>query len=207
VTAHHADLRDYFGSICQDELMKLGSILVAALLAFAACKSSDKPAARKLRKLDFKTTIDDRGRLQVAFRMFDAKHELMPVAGSYTVEVTTPEGAAVCKAAGELAPGDFSDKGAHKATWHEAGCPADPGADELKVNVKVTVPGGGKGKGKDDKGKDDGKDAMFDRQIRVPARSIYERLPVKQPAEARPAGGSSAATPAEKPAEGPASAP
>jgi hypothetical protein len=183
--------------------MRIRSLGAVALFAAAAvaCKSSDQAAGpRKLRKMDFHTTIDDRGRLRVAFRMFDAKHEQMPVDGSYTVEVTKVDGALICKAAGELAPADFSAKGTHQAPWHEAGCPADPGADEVKVNVKVTVPagdaGGGGGKEKEDKGKDDkgaAKDIVFDRSITIPVRSIYDRPPPKKPTAGSAAAGSAAA--------------
>ena len=182
--------------------MRIGSILVVALLAAVACKSSDKPA-RKLRKMDFHATIDDRGRLKLAFEMFDTKHELMPVTGSYTAEVTRPDGTLLCKAAGELVPADFSEKGSHKAPWHDASCPADPGADELKVNLKVTVPGGEPRKDdktRDEKGAAAGKDLVFDRSVTIPVRSVYERPPAKKPVETRPADGS-AATPAEKPAD------
>jgi hypothetical protein len=197
--------------------MRIRSFALLALLAVAACgKSSDKPTARKLRKMDFHTTIDDRGRIKLAFRMFDAKHELMPVAGSYTVEVTKLDGSLLCKAGGELAPTDFSEKGTHKPPWHDASCPADPGTDEVKVNVKVTVPGGspdkdGKGdkdKGKDkDKDKDAAKDTTFDRSITIPVRSIYDRPPARKPAETKPADGS-ATKPAEtKPADGSAAKP
>jgi hypothetical protein len=176
--------------------MRLGLLLVvvvAALLSAAACgSSSDKPAARKLRKMDVHTTVDDRGRLKLTLRMYDNKHELMPVAGSYTAEVTKLDGTVLCKAAGELAPADFSDKGTHQAPWHDASCPADPGVDELKVNVKVTVPGAGD---KDDKGKDTANDKVFDRSLTLPLRSVYERPPAKKPADgsaARPTDGSAA---------------
>ena len=123
--------------------MRIGSIVVAAVLALTvvSCKS-EQAAARKLRKMDVHATIDDRGRLKLTFRLFDAKHEQMPVTGSYTAEVAKPDGSVLCKAAGELAPSDFSDKGTHKAQWADAGCPADPGVDELKVNVKLTVKDG-----------------------------------------------------------------
>ena len=192
--------------------MRTRSFALFALLAVTACgKSSDKPKARQLRKMDFHTTIDDRGRIKLAFRMFDAKHELMPVAGSYTVEVTKLDGNLLCKAAGELAPTDFSDKGTHKAPWHDASCPADPGTDEVKVNVKVTVPGGspdkdGKGDKDKDKVKDAAKDTTFDRSITIPVRSIYDRPPSRKPAETKPADGS-AAKPAAKPADGSAAKP
>jgi len=180
--------------------MRTGSFALFALLAVAACgKSSDKPTARQLRKMDFHTTIDDRGRLKIAFRLFDAKHAPMPVAGSYTVEVTKLDGSLLCKAGGELAPTDFSEKGTHKAPWHDASCPADPGTDEVKVNVKVTVPGGSPDK-------DAAKDTTFDRSITIPVRSLYERPPAKKPAETKPADGS-AAKPAEKPADGSAAKP
>ncbi len=191
--------------------MRIGSLVVVALFAVIACKSSDKPAPRKLRKMDLQPAIDDRGRLKLTFTMYDNKHKPMPVAGSYTAEVTRLDGTPLCKAAGELTPADFSEKGAHKAPWHDAGCPADPGADELKVNVKVTVPGGGKGK--DDKGKDDGKDkdagkdTTFDRSITIPAKSVYERLPAKKPAETKPAETKPADGSAAKPADGSAAKP
>jgi hypothetical protein len=111
--------------------MRIGSLFVVgvvALLAVVACKSSDTPG-RKLRKMDFHPTIDDRGRLKLAFEMFDTKHVPMPVTGSYTAEVSRPDGTLLCKAAGELVPADFSEKGSHKAPWHDAKCPADPGVD------------------------------------------------------------------------------
>ncbi len=198
--------------------MRIGlAVVVVALFAAAACKSSsDKPAARKLRKMDVHTTIDDRGRLKLTFRMFDSKHELMAVAGSYTAEVTRLDGTVLCKAEGALAPADFSAKGTHQAPWHDASCPADPGVDELKVNVKVTVPGAGdsgkdeaKGKDKDEakdnQGKDAGKDKVFDRSLTLPVKSLYERPPAKKPAETKPAADGSAAKPADgsaaKPAE------
>ncbi|HWO21802.1 MAG TPA: hypothetical protein VNO30_23695 [Kofleriaceae bacterium] len=181
--------------------MRIGSLGVVALLvaslavAAVACKSSDKAAGpRKLRKMDFHTQIDERGRLRIAFRLFDGKHEQMPVTGSYTVEVTKPDGAVVCKAAGALAPGDFSAKGTHQAPWHEAGCPADPGADEVKVNVKVTVPAGdGASKEPDAKGAAAAKDTVFDRSVTIPVRSIYERPPTQKLATSS-AAASSAAT-------------
>jgi hypothetical protein len=191
--------------------MRLGLLVVvaaAALLAAAACKSSsDKPAPRKLRKMDVHTTIDDRGRLKLTFRLYDNKHELMPVTGSYTAEVTKLDGTVLCKAAGELARSDFSEKGAHQAPWHDAGCPADPGVDELKVNVKVTVPGAGDskdegtGKDKDAKGKDAANDKVFDRSLTLPLRSVYERPPAKKPADPKPTDGTAAKPADAKPAE------
>lgn len=172
--------------------MRIGSIVVAALLALTAgsCGKSEKAAARKLRKMDFHAKVDDRGRLQLTFRLFDAKHEQMPVTGAYTAEVTKLDGALLCKASGELAPSDFSDKGAHKPQWADASCPADPGADELKLNVKLTVKGGAvdaeaKGKEKETEAKAKGaeaKDAVLERSVTVAVRTLYERPPVKPPA-------------------------
>jgi hypothetical protein len=205
--------------------MRIGWILVAALVVAPACKSDkdkDKSGSRKLRKMDFKTTVDDRGRLLLTFRMFDAKHELMPVTGTYTAELTKLDGTPLCKAEGSLAPADFSEKGTHKPSWHDASCPTDPGVEELKVNVKVTVPAGAAAKGKDDKdakdgkddkakdGKDASKDTVFDRSMTLPVRSVYDRPPPKKPAETKPADGS-AAKPADgsaaKPADGSAAKP
>jgi hypothetical protein len=143
--------------------------------------------------MDFHTLVDEQGRLKVTFRLFDAKHEQMPVTGSYTVEVAKPDGGWLCKGAGELAPSDFGDKGVHKAQWLDAGCPKDPGVDELKVNVKLTVKGGaaekdGKDKDKDAKDSKE-KDTVIERSITAAVKTIYERPPQKQPA----AGSSSAA--------------
>lgn len=206
----------------------LGAMRMAMLavvlfaIAGAGCKS-DPPATRKLRKFEVQTAIDDRGRLKLAFRLFDAKHELMPVTGSYTGEVTKLDGTVLCKAAGEFAPADFSEKGTYQAPWHDAKCPADPGADELKVNVTLTAKGQGeKEKGKDEKAEKDEKgtaDREFERSMTLPIKSLYERPPAKPPAapavsKTEPAAEKPAAavatdkpaTPAtaEKPAEAPA---
>ena len=174
--------------------MRIGSIVAAAVLTLAvgSCKS-EKAAARKLRKMDVDAAVDDRGRLKLSFRLFDAKHVQMPVTASYTGEVAKLDGAVICKAAGDLAPSDFTDKGIHKAQWVDAGCPADPGADELKVNVKLTVKGGAAEKeGKDAKDAKDakGKDTVMERSITLAVKTLYERPPSKKPA----AGTGSAAT-------------
>lgn len=177
--------------------MRIAWLAVASVVVLG-CKG-DPPAERKVRKFDVHAAIDDRGRLKLAFRLFDAKHELMPVTGSYTGEVAKLDGTVLCKAAGELAPKEFTAKGTHQATWLDAKCPLDPDADELKVNVTLVATGAG------DKDKD-GKatDRNFDRSMTLPVKSLYERPPGKKPTESAVKPAESAVKPAEpavKPAE------
>lgn len=171
--------------------MRIAWLAVASVVVLG-CKGDPPPPERTVRKFDVHAAVDDRGRLKLAFRLFDAKHELMPVAGSYTGEVAKLDGAVLCKAAGELTPKEFTAKGTHQATWLDAKCPLDPGADELKVNVTLVATGAG------DKDKD-GKatDRKFERSMTLPVKSLYERPPAAKPAEpaVKPA------EPAVKPAE------
>lgn len=145
--------------------MRLPLVLLVALLA---CKETAKEPPRKLRKMDFKVQVDERGRMNVMLELFDEKHRTMPVTGAFTATLARPDGTILCSTTRPLTKDDFSDKGSFKPTWQDAACPPDPAADDLRVTLEVKT--------------GDAPDApKLSREATIPAKYIYQRLPANTP--------------------------
>lgn len=151
-------------------LRAMRSMIMSAALVLAACGETQAPP--KLRKMDFKVDVDQAGRMKVALELFDQKHRPMPVVGSYTVTLARPDGSALCTLSKPLAKTDFNDKHTFQAAFHDAACPADPGAEELKVRVIVAA--------------GEAADApKLDREVTTPVKYIYRHLAAKAPVDAK----------------------
>lgn len=114
--------------------MRLALLFLA--LSFGCSKKAPDPA--KLKKMDWKLAIDDRGRMLPEIELFDQHHTPIVVApGSYTLTVSRPDNTVLCSVTRTLAKEDY-DKARLKADWQDATCPPDPAADELRVTLEVT---------------------------------------------------------------------
>jgi hypothetical protein len=110
--------------------------LVLIVLALACSKKSPSEPA-KLRKMDWKLAIDERGRMLPEIELFDQHHTPIVVApASYTLTVSRPDNTVLCSLTRTLAKEDY-DKTRLKSDWQDASCPADPAADELRVTLEV----------------------------------------------------------------------
>jgi hypothetical protein len=174
--------------------MRIPLVLAATVLALAACgKKSDAPS--KLKKMDFKVDVNERGQMKVALELFDQKHTRIATAGSYTATLSRPDGTVVCTLTRPFAKTDFSEKAAFQAAFHDASCPPEPGAAELEVHLVVTTG-------------DKPDDPKLDREVTTPIKYIYRHLAAKAPVDPKqlpaeaplpeppPAGSGSAPAPA-----------
>jgi hypothetical protein len=164
-------------------LRAMRMLLMISVLSLAACGKGDAPAP-KLKKMDFKAQVDEAGRMLPSIELFDQKHRPIPVVGSYTMTLTRPDGTVLCSVTRPLAKTDFSDKGVFKATWQDASCPADPAAEQLRVNLEV-------------KTGDKPDDPKLAREVTTPVKFIYKHL------AAKPADDKAAVDPTKLPAEAP----
>ncbi len=164
-------------------------VLALALVCFSTACGEKKADPPKLRKMAFKVQIDQAGRMMPLLELFDEKHRLMTVVGSYTMTVSRPDGTVLCSVTRPLAKTDFTDKHTYKATWQDAACPADPAAPEVRVNLEVKA--------------GDAADApKLAREMTTPIKFVYPHL--AKPAAADPPAADPARLPAEAPLPEPA---
>jgi len=115
-------------------------VLSVITLASACGKGETRPA--KLKKIDFKVTVDDRGRVLPEIELFDEKHgPFVVVGGSYTLTVATPDDTVLCSVTHALVEADYNATKRLASAWQDASCPPAPAIDELRITLEVT--GGG----------------------------------------------------------------
>ncbi|MBA3397998.1 MAG: hypothetical protein H0T89_35565 [Deltaproteobacteria bacterium] len=162
-------------------------LLALALVCISTACGEKKAAPQKLRKMAFKVQIDQAGRMMPLLELFDEKHKLMTVVGSYTMTVSRPDGTVLCSVTRPLAKTDFTDKHAYKATWQDAACPADAAAPEVRVNLEVKT--------------GDAADApKLAREMTTPIKFVYPHLAKPATDATQP---SSSVDPTKLPAEAP----
>jgi len=150
-------------------------LLLIAALGVAACKS--KPAEpSKLKKMDFKVTVDERGRMLPELELYDQKHVPVVVIGSFTMTISRPDNTVLCSMTRTVAKQDYSAKRL-KTDWHDASCPADPAAEELRITLEV-------------KTGDKPDDVKLARDKTAPAKFVYRHLAAKPAAPANGSGSS-----------------
>ncbi|MDQ3368013.1 MAG: hypothetical protein M3680_21515 [Myxococcota bacterium] len=147
-------------------LLIVSALALPLTLSTTACGSKGDPEPAKLKKMDFKAQVDESGRMMPLIELFDQKHRPVPVVGSYTMTLTRPDGTVLCSVTRPLAKTDYSEKGVFKATWQDASCPADPAAEQLRVNLEV-------------KTGDQPDDVKLAREVTTPVKFIYKHLAAK----------------------------
>ena len=147
-------------------LVRNGFVLAVLVLSPACKKEEAKPAT--LKKMDFKLAVDERGRMLPEISFFDDKHDpFVLVGGSYTMTLARPDGTILCSTTRTLAKEDYSGTSL-RASWHDATCPPDPAADELRITLEV-------------KTTDKPDAAKLSRDKTTPTKFIYRHLAAKQP--------------------------
>jgi hypothetical protein len=153
---------------------RLRLFLIASLFLLGCKeKKADPP---KLKKMDFKVTVDERGRMLPEIELYDQKHTLVEVIGSYTMTISRPDNTVLCSHTRTLAKTDYNAKRL-KSDWQDATCPPDPAAEELRVTLEV-------------KTGDKPEDTKLARDKTTPTKFIYRHLAAKAAAPANGSGSS-----------------
>ena len=169
----------------------MSRLLIAVALVLGCSKKSDPP---KLKKMDFKVTVDDRGRMLPEIELYDQKHTPVEVVGSYTMTLSRPDNTVLCSLTRAIAKEDYAAKRL-KSDWQDASCPPDPAAEELRVTLEV-------------KTGDKPDDIKLARDKTTPTKFVYKHLAAKPAAPASGAGSSAGSgdakmvTPEQPAAEG-----
>jgi hypothetical protein len=140
-------------------------LLIALVVLTAACnkKKSDPP---KLKKMDFKVSVDERGRMLPEVELFDQHHKPVVVTGSYTMTLSRPDNTVLCSYTRPLVKEDYVKDRLKSAEWQDASCPPDPAAEELRITLEV-------------KTGDKPEDAKLARDKTTPTKFVYRHLAAK----------------------------
>jgi hypothetical protein len=150
-------------------------LLIALVVLAAACtKKSDPPL---LKKMDFKVSVDERGRMLPEVELFDQHHKPVVVTGSYTMTLSRPDNTVLCSLTRALAKEDYVKNRLKSADWQDAACPPDPAAEELRITLEV-------------KTGDKPEDTKLARDKTTPTKFIYRHLAAKPAAPANGSGSS-----------------
>ena len=149
--------------------------LLLLTVTLVACSKKSEPS--KLRKMEFKVVVDERGRMLPEIELFDQHHSPMVVApGSFTLTLSRPDKTVLCSLTRVLAKEDFAAKRL-KLDWQDATCPPDPAAEELHISLEVKT--------------GDAPDApKLARDKTTPTKFVYRHLAAKPPAPANGSGSS-----------------
>jgi hypothetical protein len=151
-------------------MIRACSFAATALLVLVSCAKESKPG--KLKKMDFKVMVDERGRMLPEISLFDDKHDpFVLVGGSYTMTLSRLDGTVLCSTTRTLAKEDY-DKKSLKTDWQDASCPPDPAADELRVTLEV-------------KTSDKPDTVILSRDKTTPTKFIYRHLDAKPPVDTK----------------------
>jgi len=112
--------------------------LLISIALLAACKGKPKDPP-KLKKMDFKVAVDERGRMLPEIELFDQHHAPIAVIGAYTLTLARPDGTMLCSLARPLAKEDYAKDRLKAIDWQDASCPPDPSAEELRVTLEVKM--------------------------------------------------------------------
>jgi hypothetical protein len=151
-------------------------LLIALVVLTAACnkKKSDPP---KLKKMDFKVSVDERGRMLPEVELFDQHHKPVVVTGSYTMTLSRPDNTVLCSYTRPLVKEDYVKDRLKSAEWQDASCPPDPAAEELRITLEV-------------KTGDKPEDMQLARDKTTPTKFVYRHLAAKPAVPATGAGSS-----------------
>jgi hypothetical protein len=166
-------------------------VLIALVVLASAC-SKKKADPSKFKKMDFKVSVDERGRMLPEIELFDQHHKPVVVTGSYTMTLSRPDNTVLCSHTRPLAKEDYVKDRLKSADWQDASCPPDPAAEELRVTLEV-------------KTGDKPEDVKLARDKTTPTKFIYRHLAAKPAAPANGSGSSAGSgdakmVTAEKPA-------
>ncbi|MBA3461118.1 MAG: hypothetical protein H0T46_14230 [Deltaproteobacteria bacterium] len=158
--------------------MKLSLLSVVSLVAFGCGKESPKedPKAGKLSKMELRLSVDGKGRIKPMFQLLDQKMNSIAVTGTYSISLTRRDGTELCNLAGEFQPADFSASHAYNAQYRDAGCPAEPGDEQVKAVIVVKSA-----------------DKTIERTLDLPAKLVWENYRAPSPAGSGSAVGSGSA--------------
>jgi hypothetical protein len=158
--------------------MKLALLYVVSLVAFGCGKEAPKPdpKAGKLSKMELRLSVDGTGRIKPMFQLLDQKLSPVAVTGTYSISLSRRDGTGLCNLAGEFQPTDFSASHAYTAQYRDAGCPTEPGDEQVRAVIVVKSA-----------------DKTIERTLDLPAKLVWENYRAPSPAGSGSAVGSGSA--------------